>query len=109
MTPPLAGVASGAPTATYIAESGPSAMPPGSGSEPRPMCVMDDGLENGIRTTSPRRAGRVRLEHLGRPEVALAVERAAVDGGKAARPQVRGGQEALVGVRVDPVHVRVLG
>src|SRR5712691_8504179 len=54
-------------------------------------------------------AGGVGREHLARPEVAVPVEGAAEDGGQAAGPDVGGLKEALVGVRVDPVDVRLAG
>src|SRR5437588_507471 len=55
-----------------------------------------------------RRSGRVRLEHLGSPEVAAPVERARGDRAQATRPNMRaGGQEVFLGVGVYPIHMRL--
>src|SRR5258708_39656900 len=55
------------------------------------------------------RSRRIGLEHLGRPEVPAAVERAAVKGGQAARPDVGSGEKALMRVGVDAIYGRLAG
>src|SRR5438445_855282 len=52
-TAPLPGAVAADPTVTYIAPSGPWAIPPGTGSEPPPMCCTAAGFANGMRTRSP--------------------------------------------------------
>src|SRR6478735_5319201 len=52
ITPPLTPGAD-EPTVTYMAPSGPWAIPPGSASCPAPIRVCELGWRNGILTTSP--------------------------------------------------------